>query len=197
MRGTVLRSMALEQSSSLKLKEFFLSMMRRSFDQLGVGDSQITDYIASILADFSRADRWLMLRDTEGRRLSSVVDMLIAQLGPDSPGRVIGERAVRKYIGDYTLFMSGLFRGFVERGGYLEYYLEEGKRSYRAVSELDVSLYRPGFLMFEELSEGFESYAGALDFMRKCYFAPSPNGDVFGGFLKQIEGWVRTSLSDN
>jgi len=38
---------------------------------------------------------------------------------------------VRKYVGDYTLFMSGLFRRFVERGGYLNYYLEEGARSYR------------------------------------------------------------------
>jgi hypothetical protein len=189
--------MPLEKSSSLKLKEFFLWMTRRSFDQLGVGDSQIADYIASILTDFSRADRWLMFRDAEGRRLSSVVDMLIAQLGPDSPGRVMGERAVRKYIGDYTLFMSGLFRGFVERGGYLDYYLEEGKRSYQAVSELDVSLYRPGFLMFEELSKGFENYAGALDFMRKCYFAPSPTEDPFAGLLKQIEGWMRTHLSDN
>jgi len=189
--------MALENSSSLKLKEFFLWMTRRSFGQLGVGDSQITDDIASMLADFSRADRWLMIRDAEGRRLSSVVDMLVAQLGPDSPGRVTGERAVRKHIGDYTLFMSGLFRGFVERGGYLDYYLEEGKRSYRAVSELDVSLYRPGFLMFEELSEGFENYAGALDFMRKCYFAPSNSQDAFAGFLKQIEGWMRINLSDN
>ena len=33
--------------------------------------------------------------------------------------------------------MSGLFRRFVERGGYLNYYLEEGARSYRAVSMLD------------------------------------------------------------
>ena len=79
---------------------------------------------------------------------------------------------MRKYVGDYTLFMSGLFRRFVERGGYLDYYLEEGARSYRAVSVLDVSLYNPGFLMFEELSNGFEHYSGALDFMRKCYFAP-------------------------
>ncbi|HTY53814.1 MAG TPA: hypothetical protein VMB26_01370, partial [Candidatus Binataceae bacterium] len=90
-----------------------------------------------------------------------------------------------------------LFRGFVERGGYLDYYLEEGKRSYRAVSKLDVSLYRPGFLMFEELSKGFENYAGALDFMRKCYFAPSLGQDPFAGLLKQVEGWMQTRLSNN
>ncbi|HEX3409677.1 MAG TPA: hypothetical protein VHS07_05320 [Candidatus Binataceae bacterium] len=185
------------ESSSEKLKGFFLTVVRRSFDQLGLGDQQITNYVASVLAEFSRSDRWLALRGAEGRNLTTVVEDLVSQLGPGEQARVNGERALRKQVGDYTLFMSGLFRRFVERGGYLNYYLEEGARSYQAVSVLDVSLYNPGFLMFEELSKGFENYSGALDFMRKCYFAPAPNEDPFAGFLRQIQGWVRYGLSDN
>jgi len=126
-----------------------------------------------------------------------VVEMLLSRLTPDSQVRVTGERAVRKYVGDYTLFMSGLFRSHVERGGYLDYYLEEGKRAYLAVSELDVSLYRPQFLVFEELSKRFEHYSGALDYMRKCFFAPAAKEEPFCGFFKQIEGWVRVTLTDN
>jgi hypothetical protein len=191
--------MPVQQSSSQKLKGFFLQIVGNSFNQLGVGDRQIAEYVATMLAEFSRSDRWLQIRGAEGRRLTSVVEMLLSQMGtsPDDAARIQGERALRKYVGDYTLFMSGLFRRFVERGGYLGYYLEEGARSYRAVSELDVSLYNPGFLMFEELSKGFENYSGALDFMRKCYFAPAPNEDPFAGFFKQIQGWVRYGLSDN
>ena len=186
-------------SSSQKLKGFFLELVDRSFHQLGVGDQQVTDYVATVLADFSRSDRWLQLRGADGRRLTSVVEMMLTQLGvvTDETARVQGERELRKYVGDYTLFMSGLFRRFVERGGYLSYYIEEGARSYRVVSQLDVSLYNPGFLMFEELSKGFESYSGALDFMRKCYFMPGPNEDPFAGFFKQIQGWVRYGLSGN
>ncbi len=190
-------AMRAPESSGEKFKSFFLSVVRKSFDQLGVGDQQTADYVASLLAEFGHSDRWLAIRGAEGRRLTSVVEMMLSQLGPDETARVNGERAVRKYVGDYTLFMSGLFRRFVERGGYLNYYLEEGARSYRAVSELDVSLYNPGFLMFEELSKGFENYSGALDYMRKCYFAPAPNEDPFAGFLRQIQGWVRYGLSDN
>jgi hypothetical protein len=185
------------ESSAEKLKGFFLSVVRKSFDQLGVGDPQTAEYIASVLAEFSHSSRWLAIRGADGRKLTSVVEMMLAQLGPDETSRVNGERELRKYVGDYTLFMSGLFRRFVERGGYLNYYLEEGARSYSAVSKLDVSLYNPGFLMFEELSKGFEGYSGALDFMRKCYFAPAPNEDPFAGFLRQIQGWVRYGLSDN
>ncbi|MGA2410043.1 MAG: hypothetical protein ABSG46_06590 [Candidatus Binataceae bacterium] len=184
-------------TSSEKLKDFFLGLVRQSFGQLGVADQPITDYVATVLTDFSRSDRWLALRGADGRRLTSVVEMTLAQIAPGEPTRVLGERELRKHVGDYTLFMSGLFRRFVERGGYLDYYLEEGARSYREVSKLDVSLYRPGFLMFEELSKGFEHYSGALDFMRKCYFTPAPNEDPFAGFFKQIKGWVRDGLSDN
>jgi hypothetical protein len=192
-------SMRVQKSSSQKLKSFFLEIVRNSFGQVGVGDRQTTEYVATVLADFSHSERWQQLRGAEGKRLTSVVEMMVAQTGTsaDEAARVQGERELRKYVGDYTLFMSGLFRRFVERGGYLSYYLEEGARSYRTVSELDVSLYNPGFLMFEELSRSFENYSGALDFMCKCYFAPAPNEDPFAGFFKQIEGWVLYGLSDN
>jgi hypothetical protein len=179
------------------LKEFFLKMTGQSFSQLGMSDRQIVEYVASLLTEFSRSDRWLLLQNAEGQRLTSTVEMLLSQLGPESRTRVLGERALRKYVGDYTLFMSGLFRGHVERGGYLDYYLEEGKRSYHRVSKLDVALYRPGFLVFEELSNGFEGYSGALDYMRKCFFAAAPGQNPFAGFLKQIEGWVHSRFSDN
>jgi hypothetical protein len=187
------------QSSSQKLKGFFLHLVRKSFSDLGIGDQQIAEYIAAVLANFSRSDQWLRLRGADGKRLTSVVEMMLAEAGlsQDELARIQGEREVRKYIGDYTLFMSGLFRRYVERGGYLGYYLEEGARSYRTVSELDVSLYNPGFLVFEELSKRFEHYSGALDFMQKCYFAPAPNQDPFAGFFRQIESWVSHGISRN
>ncbi len=191
--------MPVQQSSSQRLKGFFLQLVRKSFNQLGVGDQQIAEYVAAVLADFIRSDRWLKLRGADGKRLTSVVEMMLAHSGlsNDELARIQGERELRKYVGDYTLFMSGLFRRYVERGGYLSYYLEEGARSYRTVSQLDVSLYNPGFLVFEELSKGFEHYSGALDFMRKCYFVPAPHEDPFAGFFKQIEGWVHYGISRN
>jgi hypothetical protein len=189
--------MRIERTSPERLKPFFLELTRRSFDQLNLGDKEIADYVATMLADFSHSDKWLMLRDAQGARLRSVVEMIVSALGPDGQARVIGERAVRKYVGDYTLFMSGLFRGFVSKRGFLEFYLEEGKRSYEAVSKLDVSLYRPGFLLFEELSRGFETYSGALDYMRKCFFASAPGANPFAGTYRQLEALVRSGFSSN
>jgi len=191
--------MPLLRSSSPKLQGFFLELVRKSFGQLGMGDHAIVEYVASVLTDFSHSDRWLQLHNAEGRRLTSTVEMMLTQSDEplDPVARVEWERTLRKYVGDYTLFMSGLFRRFVERGGYLGYYLDEGARAYQAVSELDVSLYRPGFLVFEELGKSFENYSGALDFMQKCYFTAAPNDDPFAGFFNQIQGWVHHGISRN
>ena len=99
--------------------------------------------------------------------------------------------------GDYALFMSGMFRKHVEGIGSLEYYIQEGSRSYWTVSELDLSLYRTGYLLYQELSKKFEYYSGALDYTRKAYFAAAPGEDPFAGFVRQIEGWMKVNTTEN
>lgn len=170
---------------SNRLKPFFLDLVRRSFSQLQVGDREVADYLATVLADFTHSDRWLRLRDAHGRRLDSAVETWLEAVEPGQ--RAHDERELRKYIGDYSLFMTGLFRGFVQRQGRLSAFLSQGSRSYHTVYELDIADFRPGFLLFEELSRGFERYAGALDYMQKCFFAHPAGSNPFAGVLRQIE----------
>jgi len=179
-----------------RLKSFFRPLVRQAFGQLGLRDREVADYVGDVLAAFARADRLYRLRTAQGRRIESVVEMLVGALPAGRPA-IEWERDLRKYVGDYTLFMSGMFRAYVSRGGYLDFYLQEGRRSYRRVSQLDLVLYRTGFLLFQELSERFEFYSGALDFLRKAYFAPAPGEDPFADFLRQVEGWVRIGISNN
>jgi hypothetical protein len=184
--------------ASTPLHEFFLGTTTRSFRELGVGDETIIGYVAAILTEFARSDRLYPLRNARGRAIDGVAHMRRAT------GRVANEsshvmrtRAAQKYVGDYTLFMTGLFRMHVESHGALEYYVEEGQRSYRAVSELDLTQFRIGFLLFEELAKNFEHYSGALDYMRKAYFTPQPGQSPFSDFLRRVEGWITSGLSDN
>jgi hypothetical protein len=58
-------------------------------------------------------------------------------------------------------------------------------------------MFRTGFLMFQQLSTNFEYYSGALDYMRKAYFAPQPGQSPFDQFLHEVEGWIATGLSSN
>ncbi len=182
-----------------RLKSFFFECARKSFWELGLNDHAVVEYVANVLTAFAHTDQLYRLRAPSGRRLDSVVEML-STYPPASPAPqppVLREREIRKYVGDYTLFMSGLFRTYIEKRGVLDYYLQEGRRSYWKVSELDLALYHTGFLLFQELSKNFEYYSGALDYMRKACFAASPSENPFGQFLQQVEGWMKATLSDN
>jgi len=184
--------------STDRLHNFFHDLTRRSFWQLGINDATVARYLADVLTDFAHSDSLYRVRARAGRKMESVVEIQAqSQQNIAGEGRLLKERALRKYLGDYTLFMSGIFRSYVEKRGVLDYYLQEGRRSYWTVSELDLSLYRTGFILFQELSKKFEYYSGALDYMRKAYFAPEPGEDPFAGFLKQVEGWIRVNLTEN
>jgi hypothetical protein len=181
-----------------KLRSFFHDVIRQSFRQLGIYDSTVTRYVGDVLTDFAKSENLYRIRSRKGKRLESVVEILSEQ--PSTPvdeTELLKERSLRKYLGDYALFMSGIFRSHVEGRGFLDYYIAEGSRSYWTVSELDLSLYRTGFILFQELSKKFEYYSGALDYTRKAYFATEPGEDPFAGFLRQIEGWMRVNLTEN
>jgi hypothetical protein len=173
-------------------------MVRQSFWQLGINDPTVAQYVAEVLAEFARTENLYRVRSHDGRKVDSVVEMLgqKADRAADETD-LLKERSLRKYVGDYALFMSGIFRNHVADKGYLGYYIAEGSRSYWTVSELDVSLYRTGFILYQELSKKFEYYSGALDYTRKAYFAGEAGDDPFAGFLKQVGGWIKVNITEN
>jgi len=175
------------------LLSFFLPLTRRTCAELGVGDGAIAAYLAEVLTEFARTDRLYRLQAPSGGRLESIVEML--GLGPPAPGPA-GARAFHRYVGDFALFMSGLFRSFVERGGYLGYYLEEGARAYGRASALAEGEPRAGRALYRELSVRFEYYAGALDYLRKVRFPGLAGPDPVGAFVRELEGVV-AGLSRN
>jgi len=180
------------------LQEYFLQVVRQSFWQVGIYDSAVAQYVAEVMTEFARSDNLYQVRYSSGRKIDSVVEMLARETAvPADEAAVLRLRMLRKYVGDYALFMSGVFRKYIEGKGALDYYMQEGSRSYRTVSELDLALYRTGYYLYEELSTKFEFYSGALDFMRKTHFAVAPGEDPFAGFLRQIQGWIRLQVSEN
>jgi hypothetical protein len=176
-----------ERRERAVLLAFFLPLTRRTCDELAVGDAAVAAYLADVLTDFARAEGLYRLVSPGGRRLASVVEMLGA--GPPAPGPD-GARAFHRYLGDFTLFMSGLFRPFVERGGFLGHYLAEGARAYARVAALDAEAPRGRPALYAELSRRFEHYAGALDYLRKVRFPGLAGPDPVRAFLREIEAVV-------
>jgi hypothetical protein len=164
------------------LLAFFLPLTRRTCEELQVGDDVIAAYLAEVLAEFARADRLWRLRDAEGRRVATMVEML--GVVPEEAG---GERDFFRYVGDFALFMSGLFRPWAERGGFLGWYLADGARAYARVAALGDRVPRRERLILAELAARFELYAGALDYLRKVRFPGLGGADPVGAFLSEID----------
>ncbi len=136
----------------------------------------IADYIEEhILCEFIHVDNFYKIRDASGRSLEGIADMLEegnVLLNAQSFER---EFQVHKHIGDYTLFMLGMFpaalsgkRGkefilssIVVPGASLsDHYMLQGQRSYRIASEFTQKE------LFLELSSNFQQYQAVIKLVR-------------------------------
>lgn len=162
--------------ADLSLKRFFDRVVRLSFADLSLRDERVAEHLSALLTRFARTEQLYAIRGAQGERLETVAELLIEirrawdfQVVDFGPFR---ERAIRQQIGDYTLFMTGLFREYVERVAAVGYYLREGKRAYQVVSEIDRSALRPEAPLFSTLAHCFEQYVGALNYLRSVHLRP-------------------------
>ena len=165
----------------------FLPLTRRTCAELRLGDHVIAAYLADVLVEFARAERLWRLHDVDGRRLTSMVEML--GRGPAAPGPE-GERDFLRYVGDFALFMSGMFRPWTERRGFLGFYLADGALAYARAAALGDAVPRRERLILVELASRFEPYAGALDYLRRVHFTGLAGPDPIGEFLREIAALV-------
>ena len=126
-------------------------------------DHEIATYVANLLIDFVHADHLYRIRNSRGKRLEEVGEMLV-ESNPLLDARSFErEREVRKHIGDYTLFLTGMFPEYVatlpRRGLRLDSmidYVKAGKESYQIVGAFDQFEYRQVAPLFRRLAEHFE-----------------------------------------
>jgi len=154
-----------------KVRQFFQWATRRSFWDLHLKETWVSDYIADVLTNFTRTENLYPVRNEKGERLETISEVLLeANLLTLQGGSLHRERELRKHIGDFALFMAGIFPEYIEKRSLMSYYLSEGAKAYWSVWELDRALLRPGARLFEELARRFEVYVGALNYMRKTFF---------------------------
>ena len=178
--------MSIERISPAAIRSFFGKLVKMSFFDLGKRQDIVeATYLTDMLTEFARTEKLYKLQDSKGANIQSIVEMLLeAQNAAEESTE--SEREVRKYVGDFSLFMSGIFRDYVNRRSYLRYYMDEGMKSYFVVSRIDLEMGKGDPIMFSRLSREFEFYSGALDYMRKVYFARCGSTDPLSQFTYQI-----------
>ena len=153
------------------LRRLFDGLTQKCFmEKIGLADFELSAYVSGLLIEFLHVDDMYRLRNARGRRIYGVGEMLLeAEQWRQVPG-VSRECEIRKHIGDYTLFMAGLFPESIERKtvidlDYFVDYIKAGKESYRIAAEYDRCGVRTPLL--RKLSQQFEICTLGLNFVKE------------------------------
>ena len=158
------------------LRKLFRKALDFGFRENPADKPGVNTYIEEqILCEFIHTDNLYKVKDASGKPLEDIADLLAegdVRLNAQSFNR---EFEVHKHIGDYTLFMLGMFplalarrsgrefilgRIIVPGSTLYDHYVIQGKRSYGLASEFaDREL-------FLELSTNFLLYRNVLELVR-------------------------------
>ena len=154
------------------LQQLFVELVGRHYaEEIGLRDPQIVNYVAHLLAEFCDAEELFGIRNAEGKPLTDVGDMLVESNPVFGPAPSFDrERQVRKHIGDYTLFFTGMFpesiNHFRLRRNRLENFVDwikAGKESYYIVSKFEHFEYAKVAPLFRRMSQEFEQLVYGLN----------------------------------
>ena len=160
---------------SHSLYALFDELIHYHFDRdIGLRDSEVQDYVVNMLTEFCEVEQVLKIRNANNRALNDVGEMLLEADPIYGPAPSFDrERQVRKHIGDYTLFLAGMFPESINRYRLRRQRLENfvdfikaGKESYFIVSKFDQFEYAKLAPLFGKLSLEFESCVYGLNLVK-------------------------------
>jgi hypothetical protein len=167
------------QAQVFPLEPFFREAVRFSFEEtLGLHDAGVTDYVAHMLCEFTAEGSLYKLRDERGRAIEKLEAMLWASDPVYGSARSFdAERAARKIIGDYTLYVAGMYPEATLIGPHFHPSLGElimvGKESYGIVASFNLYEYKEEAAIFARLAESFERCVLGLALVRD-QMGPNP-----------------------
>jgi len=165
------------------LEPFFHQAVQNSYrGKLGLNDPEVTGYVARLLCEFTETDSLFCMHDEMGNPIEELEEMMRASdpvFGTASS--FDRERAVRKHIGDYALFVAGMYPEAMGPGRKtrhnhpsLSELIMVGKESYAIVSQFNLFEYEQEAPMFARLSVSFERCILGLTMVREEMGLHSP-----------------------
>ncbi len=157
----------LERRGCLRVSSrfYFYILVRNVFRRSDLQDRAVADYVAEVLAQFSREERARCVVPGQTNPLDYFFEMLAALNTADDRTSFF----IRVHIGNHSLFLSGVFpdrirfraeaRGFPD----LSYYEGLGRTHYRVASDHRLAQRYEVARIFGTLAERFETTRRALN----------------------------------
>jgi hypothetical protein len=185
----------LERRGCLRVSSRFYCyiLVRQVLRRSGIQDRAVADYVAELLAEFSRAERVGCVVPGQMAPLDYIFEMLAALQTADERTSFL----IRVHIGNHSLFLSGVFpariRFRAERRGApsLKYYEGMGRTQYRAASDHQLARRYDVAGIFDTLSERFETTRLALNDIADRFFSIGDSNSALDGLLNSDPGAER------
>jgi hypothetical protein len=164
----------LERPGCLRVSSrfYFYILVRQVLRRADIQDRAVADYVAELLAEFSRTERARCAVPGQAAPLDYFFEMLAALQTADDRTRFL----IRVHIGNQSLFLAGVFpsriRSRAETRGApdLKYYEGLGRMSYRQASDHQLAQRYEVAEIFNTLAERFEATRLALNDIADRYF---------------------------
>jgi hypothetical protein len=177
----------LEQRGCLRVSHrfYFYVLVRHVLRQSGLDDRALSDYVAEVLAEFSREERSNCVIQGQPHPLKYYFEMLAALQTADDYTTF----CVQAHIGNHSLFLTGVFpdriRHRAERRGFpnLRYYQDLGRASFKAISDHRLARRYELSPIYETLSTRFEQTRLALNELADRIFSLGDPEVPFQKFL--------------
>lgn len=132
------------------------------------GHEPVRDYLTRLLVEFMRAERLDAIKDSQGRPLRSLSEMMAAGDVRKNADTFEQEREVNRLLGDLILFGSGVMPAYLHRmplgDGWFgpADYAEKGRESYEVVSSFDYGDFAEEAAIFRTLADQFDNCVWVL-----------------------------------
>jgi hypothetical protein len=164
----------LERRGCLRVSSrfYFYILVRQVLQRSDFKDRAVADYVAEMLAEFSRAERARCVVPGQAAPLDYFFEMLAALQTADDRTSFL----IRVHIGNYSLFLSGVFpdrirfRAETRGSPDLRYYESLGRTQYRVASDHRLAQRYEVAQIFSTLAERFETTRLALNDIADRYF---------------------------
>jgi hypothetical protein len=170
----------LERRGCLRVSSrfYFYILVRHVFSRSGIQDREVADYVAEVLAEFSRTEKARCVVPGQTNPLDYLFEMLTALQTADDRTSF----QIRVHIGNHSLFLAGVFperircraeaRGFPD----LKYYEGLGRANYRMASDHRLARRLAMEKVLNTLAERFETSRLALnDISDRLFSISEPN----------------------
>ena len=159
----------LEHRGCLKVSThfYFYVLVRQVLRRTGIEDRAVADYVAEILAEYSRTEHSQCTPRGQATPLNHFFEMLAALQSADDRTSFL----IRAHIGNHALFLAGVFperirfraetRGFPD----LKYFESLGGASYRVASDHRLAQQYDLAAIFDVLADRFKAARLALNDM--------------------------------